>query len=177
MWCKFRASNSFNTIYWISFLFYDTFKFSFFLLLFSNQAVSHSLWSHGLQHIRLPWPSLSPGVCVNWRTLSLWCHPTISSSGAPFSFCLQSFPASRSFPMSQLFPAGGQSIETSDSPSVFPMNIQGLFPLGLMDLISLLSKGLSRVFFSTTIQKHQFFSTLSPLWSSCHIHTWLLERP
>ena len=118
----------------------------------SHSDVSNSLWPHGLQHTRLPCPSLSPGVCSNMdmSPLSHWCHPTISSSVAPF-FCLQSFPESGYFPMSQLFASGGQSIRALDSASVLPMNIQGWFPLGLTGLLSLLSKGLSRVFSSTTV--------------------------
>ena len=113
---------------------------------------------HELQHPRLPCPSLSPRVCSNSCPLSWWCHPTISSSVAFFSFCFQSFPASGSFPMRQLFPSNGQIIGASISASVLTKNIQGWFPLGLTDLISLQFKGLSRVFSSTTIQKHQFFS-------------------
>ena len=104
--------------------------------------------------------------------LSWWCHPTISTSVIPFSSCLQSFPASRSFPMSQLFTSGDQSIGAS---SVLPMNIQGWFSFRLTGLISLQSKGFSRVFSSTTVQKHQFFSTQPSLWSNSHICTWLLE--
>ena len=125
-----------------------------------------SLQPHGLQHARLPYPSLSPGVCSNSCPLSQWCSLSISSSVAPFSFCLQSFPASGSFPMSWLFASGGQSIGASALASVFPMNIQDWFPLGLAGLI-LLSKGLSRVFSSTTIWKHQFFSG-QPSLSSIH---------
>ena len=121
-----------------------------------------------------PFPSPSPGACSDLHTLSWWSHPTISSSVTPFSSCLQSFPASGSFPMSQLFASGGQSIEASASASVLPMNIQDLFPLGLTDLISLLSKGLSRVFSSTKIQRHQFFGAQPFLLSSSHIRTWLL---
>ena len=124
-----------------------------------------------------PFPSPSPGVCSNSRTLSWWSHPTILSSVIPFFFWLQSFPASGSFPMSQLFASGNQSIEASASASVLPMNIQGLFPLGLTDLISLLSKGLSRVFSSTRIQRHQFFGAqhfYCPALTSC---TWLLGKP
>ena len=108
-----------------------------------------TLQPHGLEHIRLPCPSLSPGVCSDSYPLSHWCYLTISSSAALFSFCLQSFPASGSFPMSRLFTSGGQSTGASASASVLPMNIQGWFPLGLTGLISLLSKGLSRVFSST----------------------------
>ena len=132
-----------------------------------------TLRPHGLQHIRLPCPSPSPEVCSNWCPLSWWCHPTIPSSVTPFS-CTQSFPASGSFPMSQHFILGGQSIRAS--ASVLPMNIQGWFPLGLTGLISLQSKGLSRVFSSTAVWKHQIFSVQPSLWSNSHIHTWLLEK-
>ena len=121
--------------------------------------MSNSLQPHGLQHARLPCPSLSPGECSNSCPLSWWCHPTISSSVIPFSSCLQSFPASRSFPMSWLFASGGQSIGATASASVLPMDIQDWFPLGWTGVISLWSKGLSRVFSSTTVQRHQFFST------------------
>ena len=117
--------------------------------------MSDSLQPHGLQHTRLPSPSPSPGVCSNSWPLSQWCHPTISSSVIPFS-CLQSFPASESFQVSQLFASGGQSTGTSVSLSVFPMNIEDWFPLGLTGLISLRFKGLSRVFSNTAVQKHQY---------------------
>ena len=147
------------------------------LLLFSHSVMSDSLQPHGLQYIRLPCPSPSPRVCSKSHPLSQWCHPTISSSVTPFSSCLQSFPASGSFPMSRLFISGGQSIGASASASVLPMNIQDWFPLGMTGLISLKSKGLSRVFSSTKIQKHQFFGTQPSLWSNSHIHTWLLENP
>ena len=119
--------------------------------------MSDSLWPYGLQHPILSCPSLSSGVCSSSCPLSWWWHPTISSSVAPFSSCPQSFPVSRSLSMSRLFISDGQSIGASALTSVLPMNIQGWFPLGLTDLISLLSKGLSRVFFNTTVQKHQFF--------------------
>ena len=130
-----------------------------------------------LQHVRLPCPSLSPRVCSDSCPLNWWCYLIISSSAAPFSFCLQSFLASESFPMSQLFASGGQSIGVSALASVLPMNIQGWFPLRLTGLISLQSKGLSTVFSNTTVQKHSFFSTQSSLWSSSHVCTWLLEEP
>ena len=133
------------------------------LLLFSHSVVSDSLWPHGLQHTRLPYPSPSPGICSNSCASSQWCHPTISSSFVPFSFCLQSFPASGSFPVSWLFTSGGQSIGASALASVLPMNIQDWFPLGWTGLISFQSKGLSRVF-NTTVQKHQFFSAQTSLW-------------
>ena len=135
--------------------------------------MSDSLGPHGVQHARLPCPSLSPRVCSNSCPLSRLCHPTISSSVAPFSSCLQSFPASGSFPMRQFFTSSGQSWRFI-SASVLPMNIQGSFPLGLTGLISFLSKGLSRVFFSTIIQKHQLFSAQPSLLSNSHIHTRLL---
>ena len=112
-----------------------------------------------LQHARPPCPSPTPRVYSNSCLLSRWCHSAISSSVIPFSSSLQSFPASGSFPVSQLFPLGGQSIRASASASVLPMNIQDWFPSGLTGLISLLSKGLSRVFSNTTVQKHQFFGT------------------
>ena len=127
-------------------------------LLFSRQFVPNSLQSYRLQHTRLLCPPLSSRVCSNSWSLSQWCYVTVSSSAARFSFCLQSFPVSESFPMSWLFTSDGQSIGASTSTSVLPMNIQGLFPLGLTGLI-LLSKGLSRVFSSTTVWKHQFIGT------------------
>ena len=147
------------------------------LLFFSFSVVSDSLRPHGLQQARVPSPSLSPGVCSSSGPLNRWCHPTILSSVVPFSSCLQSFPASGSFLMSQLFASGGQSIGVSASSSVLPMNIQDWFTLVLTGLISLLSKGLSRVFSNTTVQKHQLFSALPSSWSNSHIHTWLLEKP
>ena len=110
------------------------------------------------QHARPPCPSPIPRVNSTSCPLSQWCHPTISSSVIPFSSCLQSFPASRTFPVGQIFPSGGQSIGVSASASVLPMNTQGKFSLGLTDWISLRSWGLSRVFSNTTVQKHQFFS-------------------
>ena len=147
------------------------------LLLFSGSVVSDSLWPHGQQHPRPPCPSPSPTVCPNWCPLSRWCHPTISSPVAPFSSCLQSFPTLGSFPVSQFFASGDQRIGASASASVLPKNIQDWFPLGLTGLISLLPKELSRVFSSTTVRKHQFFSTQLSLLSNSHIHTWLLEKP
>ena len=123
----------------------------------SHSVMSDSLQLHELQHARPPCPSPTPGVHSDSRPSSQWCHPAISSSVIPFSSCLQSFPASGSFQISQLFTSGGQSIGVSASASVLPMNIQDWFPLGLAGLISLQSKGLSRVFSNTTVQKHQFF--------------------
>ena len=127
------------------------------LLLFSCSIVSDSLWPRGLQHTRLSCPSPTPRACSNSSPLSQWYHSTISFSNALFSSCLQSFPASGSFPMSWLFASGGQSIGASASASVLPMNIQGWFPLGWTGWISLQFKGLSRVFSNSTVQKHQFF--------------------
>ena len=143
---------------------------------FRHSVMSNSLQPHGLQHDRLPCPSPTPRACSNSCPSSLWCHPTVSSSVSPFFSCPQSFPASRSFPMSRIFASGGQSIEASASASVLPMNIQDWFPLGWTSWIFLLSKGLSRDFSNTTAQKHQFFSTWPSLWSNSHIHTWLYEK-
>ena len=126
---------------------------------FSCSVVSDSLWPHGLQHARLPCPSPTPRTYSNSCPSSRWCHPTISSSVIPFSSCLQSFPASGSFPMSQFFASGAQSIGASASASVLPTNVQDWYPLGLTGWISLQSKGLSRVFSNTTVQNHQFFGT------------------
>ena len=128
------------------------------LVHFSHSVVSYYLWPHGLQHARLLCPSPTPGAYSNSCPLSRWCHPTISSSVLPF-FRLQSFPESGSFPMSPFFELGGQNIGASALASVFPMNIQDWFPLGWTSWISLQSKELSRVFSSTTVQKHQFFGT------------------
>ena len=125
---------------------------------FSRSVVSNSLWPHELQHARPLCPSPTPRVYSNSCPLSQWYHPTTSFSVIPFSSCLQSFPASGSFQMSQFFVSGGQSIGVSASASVLPMNIQDWFPLGWTGWISLQSKGLSRIFSNTTVQKHQFFS-------------------
>ena len=125
-------------------------------LQFSHSVVSNSLQPHGQQHTRLPFPLPTPGVYPNSCPLSWWCHPTISYSVIPFS-CLQSCPASGSFPVTQFFKSGGQSIGVSASASVLPMNIQDWVPLGLTDLTSLQFKGVSGVFSNTTVQKHQFF--------------------
>jgi len=132
---------------------------------------------HGLQHTRLPCPSPTHEACSNSCPSSQWCHPIISSPVGPFSSCPQAFPASQSFPMSQFFASGGQSIGASALASVLPMNIQDWSPLGWTGWITLQSKGHSRVFSNTTVQKHQFFSTQPSLWSNSHIHTWLLEKP
>ena len=133
-----------------------------------------TLWLCGLQHARLLSPPLSLRVCSNSCPYNQWCsHPLLSF----FSFCLQSLRASGSFPTSGLFTSGGESIRASASVSVLPMNIQGWFPLELTGLISLQSRGFSRVFSNSTIWKHQFFGTQPSLWSNSHIHTWLLEKP
>ena len=126
---------------------------------FSSSFMSNSLQPHRLQHVRVPCPSPSPGACSNSCPLSQWCHPIISFSVVPFSSCLKSSPASGSFQMSHFFASGGQIIGVSASASILPMNILDCFPLGLSFLISLQSKGLSRFFSNTTVQKHQFFST------------------
>ena len=141
---------------------------------FSCSVVSDSLWPHGLQHTRPSCPSPTPGVHSNSCPLSWWCHPALSSSVIPFSSCPQSCPASGSFPMSQLFASCGQSIGALASASVLPMNIQDWFPLEWTGWISLQSKGLSRVFSNTTVQKHQFFGAQISSQSNSHIHTWLL---
>ena len=147
------------------------------LVLFSRSIMSDSLWPHELQNARPPCPSPTPRVDPNPCPLSQWCHPTISSSVVAFSSCPQSFPASGSFPVSQLFTWGVPSIGVSASTSVLPMNTQDWSPLGWTGWISLLSKGLSRVFSNTKFQKHLFFSAQLSLWSGSHIHTWLLEKP
>ena len=128
------------------------------LLLFTCSVMSDSLRTRALHHPKLACSSLSPGVCSNSCSLSRWCYLTIWSSSSPFSLCLQSLPTSGSFPMSQLFTSGGQIIAATASASVLPKSIQGWFPLGLTDLVFLQSKGPSRVFSSTTIQKHEFLS-------------------
>ena len=147
------------------------------LVQFSCSVMADSLRPHEPQHARLPCPSPPPGDCSNSCPSSQWCHPTISSCVTAFSSCLQSFPASGSFQMNQLFASGGQSIGASASASVFPVNIHGWFPLGWTGLISLQSKGLSRVFSSTTVQTHQFFGAQLFSQSNSHIHTWPLEKP
>jgi len=142
---------------------------------FSRSVMSDSLWTYGMQHTRLPCPSSIPGVCSSSCPSSRWCDPAISSSVILFSSCLQTFQALGSFLMSHFFTSGGQSIRVS--ASVLPMNIQGQFHLGLTDVISLQSMGLSRVFSNTTVQKHQFFGAQPSLWYNSHINTWLLEKP
>ena len=144
---------------------------------FTRSVVSDSLQRHESQHTRPPFPSPTPRVHPNPCPLNWWCHPTILSSVVPFSSCPQSFPASGSFQMSQLFPSGGHSIGVSASTSVLPMNTQDWSSLGWTGWISLQSKGLSRVFSNTTVQKLQFFGTQLSLQSNSHIHTWPLEKP
>ena len=149
----------------------------FLLSVFSLSVMPDSLRPHGLQLARLPCPSPFPGACSNSCPLSHWCHPTISSSVVLFSSCLLFFPASGSFLMSLFFASTGQSTGASSSASVLSMNYQSWFPLGLTGVISLQSKGLSRVFSNNTVQKHQIFDAQPSLWSNSHIHTWLLEKP
>ena len=138
---------------------------------FCRSVVSDTSQPHRLQHTRLPCPSPTHGACSNSCPSSQWCHPTISSSIIPFSFCLQPFPASGPFPMNQFFKSGGQSIGVSASASVLPVTIQDWFPLGWTGWISFQAKGLSRVFSNTTVQKHQFFCTQLSLWPNSYIIT------
>ena len=145
---------------------------------FSCSVMSNSLRPHGLQHARPPCPSPTPRACSNSCPLSQWCHPTISSSVVPFSSCLQSFLASGSFPMSQLFASRGQSIGSFSFNISLSNEHPGLIsPLGWTGLISLQSNRLSRVFSNITVQMHQFFGTLLSLLSNSRIHTWLLDKP
>ena len=144
---------------------------------FSRSVVSDSLWPHELQHARPPCPVSTPGVHSNSRPSSQWCHPAISSSVVPFSSCPQSLPASESFPMSQLFAWGGTSIGVSAFTSFLPKNTQGWSPLEWAGWISLQSKGFSRVFSNTTVQKHQFFGAQLSSQSNSHIHRWPQEKP
>ena len=143
----------------------------------SRSVVSGSLRPHESQHNRPPCLSPSPGVHSDSRPSSQWCHPAISSSVVPFSSCPQSLPVSESFPMSQLFAWGGQSTGVSALASLLPKNTQDWFPVELTGCISLQSKGLSRVFSNTPVQKHQFFGTQPSSQSNSHIHTWPLEKP
>ena len=173
-----------NKLSWVQRIFfniYSTFEFGFFdFCIFSKvncccsvTKLCPTLWPHGLQYPRPPCPLPSPGVLSNSRPLShewCWCYPPISFSGTPFSSCLQFFPSSGSFPVSQLFTSGGQSIRRSNEYSgLISFRIDWFDPLEV--------QGLSRVFFSARIWKHQFFCTQSSLWSNCHIHTWPLEKP
>ena len=158
-----EANKSYILFYWF---WINSVQFS----QFSHSVISDYSQTHGLQHTRPPCPSATPRACSNPCSLSQWCHPTISSSVIPFSSCLQSFPTSRSFAINQFFTSGGQSYGVSAPASIFPMNIQDWFPLGLTGWIL-------RIFSNTTIQKHQFFSAQLSLWSNSHIHTWLLDKP
>ena len=145
---------------------------------FSCSVMSNSLWPCG--PFESPWTSRSitnSQSTLNSSPLNQSYHPTISSSIILFSSCLQSFRALESFPISRFFASGGKSIRVSASASVLPVNVQDWFPLGLTGLISLLSKGLSRVFSNARVQKHQFFGTQLALWSNSHIYTWLVEKP
>ena len=153
------------------------YSFQFSSVQFSRSVVSNSLQPHEPQHARSPCPSQTPRVYSNSCPSSWWCHPAISSSVIPFSSCPQSLQASGSFPMSQLFTWGGQSIGVSASESVLPMNTQDWSPSGWTGWTSLLSKGLSRVFSNTTVQKHQYFGAQLSSQSNSHIHTWPLEKP
>ena len=150
-------------------------KLSLFQFSSVQSVVSDSLRPHELQHARPPCSSSAPRVHPNSCPSGRWCHPSMSSSVVPFFSCLQSLPASGSFQMSQLFASGGQSV--SASASVLPMNTQDWSPLGWTGWISLQSKGLSRVFSNTTVQKRQFFTTQLSSQSNSHIHTWPLEKP
>ena len=148
-----------------------------FILQFIHSVLSNSLWLHELQHTRFPCPSPTPRACSNSCPSSQGGHPIISASAISFSSWHQSFWTSGSFPMSQFFASGGQSIGASASALVLPMNIQDWFPLEFIGWIFLQSKGFSRVFSNTTVQKHQFFGSQLSLWSNSHIYAWLLEKP
>ena len=171
----FRQAGLSEVARWCSLI--TIFKNPFSSVQFSHSVVSDSLRPHELQHTRPPCPSPTPGVPLNSCPSSQWCHPAISSSVIPFSSCPQSLPASESFPMSQLFAWGGQSIGVSALASILPKNTQDWSPLEWTGWISLESKGLSRVFSNTTVQKHRFFSTQLSSQSNSHIHTWPLEKP
>ena len=148
-----------SKLLWSCYILWSSYMQNFQSVQFSRSVVSDSLQPHGLQHARPPCHSPTPGVYSNSCPLSRWCHPTISSSVVPFSSTFNLSQHQGLFQMSQFFPSGGQSIGVSASASVLPMNIQGWFPLGLTGLISLQSRGHSRVFSNTTVQKHQFFGT------------------
>ena len=152
-------------------------KLQFSWVQFSRSVMSNSLRYHELQHTRPPCPSPTPGVHWDSHPSSRWCHPAISSSVVPFSSCPQSLPASESFPMSHLYAWGGQNTGVSALASFFPKKSQGWSPLERTGWISPQSKGLSRAFSNTTVQKHQFFSTQLSSQSNSHIHTWPLEKP
>ena len=159
------------------FFFYSLLHWTISSLQFSRSVMSDSLRPHELQHDRPPYPSPTPGVYPNSCPSSQWCHPAISSSVIPFSSCTQSLPASEYFPVSQLFVRGGQCTGVSALGSVLPKNTQDWSPLEWTGWISLKSKGLSRVFSNTTVQKHQLFGAQPSLQSNSHIHTWPQEKP
>jgi len=168
---EFRGNGCMYIHDWVRLLFSWNYHNTNQLLLFGRSVMSGSLWLHELQYPRLLCPSPSPGACSNSCPWSQWCHLTILSPFVPFSSSLLFFQASVSISMSCLSASGGQSIGASASASVLPVNIQDWFPLGLTGLISLKSKGLSRVFSNTTVQKHQFFGAQLSLWSNSCIHT------
>ena len=157
--------------------YFSSFKITHLSVQFSLSVVSDSLQPHESQHTRPPCPSPTPGVHSDSRPSSPWCHPAISSSVFPFSSCPQSLPAAKSFPMSQLFAWGGQSTGVSPLASFLPQDTQGWSLLEWTNWISLQSKGLSRVFSNTTVQKHQFFGAQPSSQSNSHIHTWPQEKP
>ena len=163
--------------YFIFVILFWCFLFGIIAIQFGCSVMSNSLRPHESQHARPPCPSPIPGVYSNSRPLSRWCHPAISSFVIPFFSSPQFLPASGSFPVSQLFAWDGQSIGVSASASVLPKNTQDWSPLEWTGWISLQSKGLSRVFPNTTVQKHQCFGTQLSSQSNSHIHTWLLEKP
>ena len=165
IYCRPISSQSGSSPYWFS------------SVQFSHSVMSDSLRPHESPHARPPCPSPTPGVHSNSCPSSQWCHPAISSSVVPFSSCPQSLPASEPCPMSQLFTWGGQSTGVSASASVLPKNTQDWSPSEWTGWTSLESKGLSRVFSNTTVQKHQFFGAPLSLQSNSHIHTWPLEKP
>ena len=156
---------------------YSQFSTIFSSVQFNLSVVSDSLQPHESQHARPPCPSPTPGVHPDSRPSSQWCHPALSCSVIPFSSCPQSLPASESFPMSQLFAWGGRSTGVSALAPFLPKKSQGWSPSEWTGWISLQSKGLSRVFSNTTVQKHQFFGTQLSSQSNSHIHTWPLEKP
>ena len=164
-----------NYLNW-SHLYFGLIFIQFTSVQFTDSVMSDSLWPHESQHSRPPCPPTTPGVYWNSCQLSWWCHPAISSTVVPFSSCPQSFPASESFPISQLFAWGGQSTGVSASALFPPKKSQG-WSSEWTGWISLQSKGLSRVFSNTTVQKHQFFSVQLSSQSNSHIHTWPLEKP
>ena len=163
---------------WINFLqIIKKYFYNFSWVQFSHSVVSDSLWPHELQHNRPPCPSPNLGVHSDLHPTNQWCHPAISSSVVPLSSCPHSLPASKSFPMNQFFAWGGQTTGVSAFASFLPKKSQGWSPSEWTGWISLQSKGLSRVFSSTTVQNHQFFGTQLSSQSNSHIHTWLLEKP